>query len=557
MADADAVPQGALDSTSMRIVSSVACMCFFLYLGHIIREKLAVMRWAMMPAALIGGLLALLFVQLCTLDDTVSAAVEYDWIVGWSQVPGFLINIIFTTLFMGSKIPSLKEAWRWAGPQLAYGQILAWGNWIVACGLTPILLMPVYDTNELFGSLFPVGFEGGHGTAAGLTDTYTELDFPEGGDLAITSATIGILSGVIFGTIICNIGDRYTWTFTSYRNTSRDEEQNSSSGDLPVVESESNASFTGSLGSKQADNAKSLKPLGEEAQTTSTTEFNIEDDTEDYDDGALPMLGRDWKSSAVIAVENRVPGSYLTISNDAIDTMALHMAFIGLALLAAYFTKRGLMVIDGFIDSEYSFLSGFPLFPIAMLWGLVVQVVVDKYTVISPLDRGMMERIGGISLDFLVLSAIATTKVEAVADNLLPLSILIVVGIAWQLLAFFFLGPLMLPDFWFERAIAELGKSFGTTATGIMLLRIVDPRSETPAMKAFSCKQLLHEPFMGGGIWTSLALPLIKSLGNWPVFGIAAAFIVFWFGMYLFLFRKMKLGPAVQYRFVAEYNPLS
>ena len=33
----------------------------------------------------------------------------------------------------------------------------------------------------------------------------------------------------------------------------------------------------------------------------------------------------------------------------------------------------------------------------------------------------------------------------------------------------------LLPDDWFERAIAEMGQSMGVTATGLLLLRVVDP----------------------------------------------------------------------------------
>ena len=42
-----------------------------------------------------------------------------------------------------------------------------------------------------------------------------------------------------------------------------------------------------------------------------------------------------------------------------------------------------------------------------------------------------------------------------------------------------------------------------------MLLRTVDPDSKTVATEAFGYKQLLHEPIMGGGLWTSLAVPLV------------------------------------------------
>ena len=64
----------------------------------------------------------------------------------------------------------------------------------------------------------------------------------------------------------------------------------------------------------------------------------------------------------------------------------------------------------------------------------------------------------------------------------------------------------------FERAIADFGMNTGVIATGLILLRMVDPESRTPVPADFAFKQLLHSPFMGGGIWTCLALPLLNIL---------------------------------------------
>jgi ESS family glutamate:Na+ symporter len=98
----------------------------------------------------------------------------------------------------------------------------------------------------------------------------------------------------------------------------------------------------------------------------------------------------------------------------------------------------------------------------------------------------------------------------------------------------------MLPNFWFERAIAEMGKSMGVTATGLLLLRIVDPEQETEAASAFGYKQLLHEPFMGGGLWTSTAVLLIAQQGGWLVFGISAGAIAVWAVVWrVFLKKRM------------------
>ncbi len=71
---------------------------------------------------------------------------------------------------------------------------------------------------------------------------------------------------------------------------------------------------------------------------------------------------------------------------------------------------------------------------------------------------------------------------------------------------------------------------------GLLLLRVFDPEYETPAADAFACKQLVHEPIMGGGLWTGIAIPLIAISGAGWVLAIAASALVFWL-IVVFYFR--------------------
>ena len=95
----------------------------------------------------------------------------------------------------------------------------------------------------------------------------------------------------------------------------------------------------------------------------------------------------------------------------------------------------------------------------------------------------------------------------------------------------------MFGEDWFERAIVEFGQYTGVTATGLLLLRTVDPDSQTSASTVFGCKQLFHEPMMGG-VWVAMSVPLVFKLGPWPVLlisvGATGLFGVVWF---LFLRR--------------------
>lgn len=64
-----------------------------------------------------------------------------------------------------------------------------------------LVLVPFYDMPPFIGTLIEIGFEGGHGTAAGLQSTFVELGFPEAYDIAVGLATVGILSGLLL--VLC------------------------------------------------------------------------------------------------------------------------------------------------------------------------------------------------------------------------------------------------------------------------------------------------------------------------------------------------------------------
>jgi ESS family glutamate:Na+ symporter len=450
----------------MTIVTSFCGLCLLLAIGKFLRVKFKFIQRLYLPSAVIGGIIGLILVQLLgnRLDN---------WIVGWTSLPGFLINVVFASLFLGAAIPSLAVIWDRAAPQLAYGQIVAWGQWVIGLGFVMILLGSLFKIPELFGTALPIGFEGGHGTAGGLRDTFIQLGWNEGSDFSLASATAGIISAIIVGVALIN------WA--------------AKKGYVSI-----------------------LKPL--------------DDMTREELAGLYP-------------VEKRPSAGQQTVSADSIDSVALHLAIIGIAIFIGYSIKVILMAIENqfFGDAEVKLFAGFPLFPLCMIGGLIVQLVMSRSPGISPVDHKLMQRLGGTALDFLVVAAISTIRIEVIAKGIVPFTIIIVGGILWNIFCVRVLARRMLPNFWFERAIAEMGKSMGVTATGLLLLRIVDPEQETEAASAFGYKQLLHEPFMGGGVWTSTAVILIAQKGGWLVLGISIAAIVAWFVIWrLFLKKKMQ-----------------
>lgn len=448
---------------------SFISLCILLGLGYWLRRKLVFLQRLYLPASVIAGLLGLVLLQSFKGSG---APLPEEWTLGWNKLPGILINIVFACLFLGVSIPGFSKIWKSAGRQLAYGQIVAWGQYVVGIGLVLFLLGPVFHVNVLFGAILPVGFEGGHGTAGGLGPVFDELGWAAGKDFALASATGGIISAILVGMALIN------WAVRNGYVTEK-------------------------------------KPPHE----------NVEEE--------------DWTGS--IPANDRPAAGRLTVSGDVIESLSLHLVIVAAAILIGIGFKQLLVLLEGVVPvlAKHHLLSSFPLFPLCMLGGLLVQLFADRFDPNDHIDHGLTRRIQNTALDFLVVAAIATIRLDIVATGWIPLVILIVAGILWNVFCLMWLARKVFPNAWFERAIAELGQSMGVTATGLLLLRVVDPDYKTPAAEAFACKQLLHEPFMGGGLWTGMAIPLIAAVGPAPVFGIACVAVLIW-SVLLFAARNRK-----------------
>jgi len=100
--------------------------------------------------------------------------------------------------------------------------------------------------------------------------------------------------------------------------------------------------------------------------------------------------------------------------------------------------------------------------------------------------------------------------------------------------------PRIFPDYWFEKGIGDLGQSMGVTATGILLLRMVDPENQSGAFESFAYKQLFFEPIVGGGLFTAAAPALIARFGLGTTFLITGGLLAFWLVMGFLMIRQRR-----------------
>ncbi len=161
--------------------------------------------------------------------------------------------------------------------------------------------------------------------------------------------------------------------------------------------------------------------------------------------------------------------------------------------------------------------DSFPLFPLTVIGGLVVQGVATRTGQAAKIDKRAVSGISAIALDTLVVCAIGTMSLATIGSNVPAVVVFTVIGVLWSTVTLLWWGKAFHRRNWFEHAIADFGQSQGNVATGFVLADMVDPRRATSTADDYGYKQLPYEPFLGGGLLTALSVPFITAAGL-PVF---------------------------------------
>ena len=177
-------------------VGSALLLC-----GTILRARVGVLQRLFLPAGVIGGFLGLALgpngADLLPLSDA------------FAQYPGILIALVFAALPFAAASTTSGVLTRRLAHLWSFSTVAIVGQWGVGVALAAILLRPLWpDLNPGFGALIAVGFVGGHGTAAAVGEVYAGLGWPEAGPLAMTSATIGVLTAIVGGLVWVAWGSR-------------------------------------------------------------------------------------------------------------------------------------------------------------------------------------------------------------------------------------------------------------------------------------------------------------------------------------------------------------
>jgi ESS family glutamate:Na+ symporter len=425
--------------------------------ASLIRRWVGLLRALFIPTAVIGGFLALFLgpeVLGRILDSEGVFSAETFRV--WEVIPGLLINVMCASLLLGERLPAVKTIWGVSAPHVIMAGVASAGQYAIGGILVLLVLSPLFDTDPEAGALIEMSFAGGHGTLAGLSGVLDEHGVGELLDVGLGLATIGMVTGVVIGTLLVNYAVK--------------------SPNIPVAR---------------------------QNHTSPSEDLDIDHHMPSPDD---PPMDESKGMSQLTAA-----AVFLGVS-----------IAIGIAILE--FLRWATNVVDSTIFDK------FPLFPFTIIGGVIVTLCATRFNFEWAVNRRAVEGLGGMSVDGIIICAIGTLSLGALADNLEVLIILALGSVAWSVFLALVIGPRIFAKDWFEHSVAEFGESQGNVATGFMLVDMVDPARQTNVITAYGYRQLVTRPLVGGGFITALSVPIIADWGLTPFtiacIVISAAFLV-------------------------------
>jgi len=209
----------------------------------------------------------------------------------------------------------------------------------------------------------------------------------------------------------------------------------------------------------------------------------------------------------------------------SIDKTTTQLMLIGVIYLALYFGLKGITWGLGLLTPLLpAKLSSLPANMASMFWGFQFGFGALLGTFVGKLIRWLerkrflkgkatndyqLQHIGGMAIDFMIAASIAAIDIRVLGRFIVPILIITSVGGVAVIGYTWFLVKRVWPKTFVEHFVSFFGMHTGTVATGMALLRGVDPQFRTSAAS---------DMIYGSGIALLLGMPLIF-LAGFPAAG--------------------------------------
>jgi len=194
-----------MEFSAWSVFTDLGLMSLLLLLGFLLRAKVRIIQELFLLASLIAGLLGLI------LGPNGLNIMPFSGSIG--SYAGILITLVFGALPLSAAKVPFKSITKRVGNMWAYGQMTSIFQWGFGALFGLVVIGSLWhQVNPGFGLILAAGFSGGHGTAAAIGTAFAGLGWEEASSLAMTAATVGVVSAIVGGLIIIKWGAKKGYT---------------------------------------------------------------------------------------------------------------------------------------------------------------------------------------------------------------------------------------------------------------------------------------------------------------------------------------------------------
>ena len=364
-----------------------------LLIGNVIRRKIPFIKKSLMPTALLGGLIILIFKFIPVVNEFIDE--------------GFMEIITYHTLgigFIALAFKTAKESQKTKTKTVVETGLVTGAVYLLQAflGLAVTIIMVLLSFDQVIpggGVLLALGFGQGTGQALNYGKLYeTNHGFVGGTTFGLTIATIGFIVSSVVGVIYMNI----------------------------------------------------LKHKGK---------LRIADENE-----------RKEEVLSDYVEENEIPNT------ESVDKFTINISLI-LVVYAIVFAVMKLINLD--LIWGFNFLLG----TIIATGFRQVFKILKKHNIMHRdlTNNYLLDRISGFMFDIMIIAGVAAIDLTQLSNLVVPVIIICILGAAGTFIYVRFASNHLYKGYENQMFFAMFGMLTGTASNGMILLREVDPKFETPA----------------------------------------------------------------------------
>ena len=199
-----------------QLLQALSLLSVLLLIGTFLRAKVKLFQSLYLPASVIGGFIGII-ISPEILGRFSNYSISEEWIKTYSLLPGILSVPIFAAIPLGMFLNENKNI-----KSMYPSKVLICFGLFQCAAMTQSAIG--YATNMFFSKINPqlnmyrtfgyelsAGFAGGHGLAAATGKLLEGFGIPQweiAQGVALTTATIGLIGGIVFGIIFINLAVR-------------------------------------------------------------------------------------------------------------------------------------------------------------------------------------------------------------------------------------------------------------------------------------------------------------------------------------------------------------